>query len=120
MNGWSDALLFLIVSLLAVAGLIAAIIGMTLLRRWLRLQLLGTPVTLFQILAMWLRGHPPALLLDAYVLLRRAGVEATISDVENVYLENRGRIVSCDDLVTLVKQQHPVSSASAQDTATLP
>lgn len=72
-------------------------------RPWLRGLLYGTPVPFVRILAMRLRGNPPLLLIDAYIALQRAGVSATIDDVENVYIDSRTRIVTSDDLAELVK-----------------
>jgi uncharacterized protein YqfA (UPF0365 family) len=72
-------------------------------RPWLRAAASGAPVSIFSVLGMRLRGNPPILLVDAYVALRRAGVNASIADVEGAYIDHRTRVRTHDDLVELVK-----------------
>src|SRR5688500_15427876 len=99
----NDLLLWLLV---LVAGLIILLFGFVFLlllaRPWIRAAASGCPVSLLSILGMRLRGSPPSLVVDAYIALRRSGVNATIADVEGVYIDKRTRVRSRDDLVALV------------------
>lgn len=82
-----------------------AIIFLTLARPWLRAVLYGTPVPLVTIFAMRLRGNPPLLLVESYIVLKRSGVATTIGEVESVYVDSRTRVRDRDDLVELVQKQ---------------
>jgi uncharacterized protein YqfA (UPF0365 family) len=72
-------------------------------RPWMKAAARGAPVSFFSIVGMRLRGNPVSLILDAYIALKRAGVEASIAGVEGVYMDNKTRIRTHDDLVALVK-----------------
>ena len=74
-------------------------------RPWLRAAFHGTPISLVSIVSMRLRGNPPLLLIDAYIALKRAGIDASIVDVENAYIDSRTRVKTAPDLVALVKQR---------------
>jgi hypothetical protein len=50
-----------------------------------------------------LRGNPPLFVVDAYVLLKRSGVNVSIADVEIAYINHKTRVRTRDDLVELVK-----------------
>ena len=104
MNNVPEA--FLIIAVVVAAIFIFALIlfGVLLFRPWLRAALNAAPVSLIHILAMRLRGNPPTLLIDTYIALKRAGMSLTISDVENVYIDNRNQVSTSDDLAKLVKQ----------------
>ena len=75
---------------------------------WLRAHLHGSPVSLPHIVAMRLRGTPPTLIIEAHATLKRAGMSATVVDVEKNYLDNKRRILTSQDLVSLVKQKENV------------
>jgi uncharacterized protein YqfA (UPF0365 family) len=90
---------------LLIVVLFAFVLTLTTFRPWFRAFLYGTPVLATDVIAMRLRGNPPTLLVDAYITLQRAGITATIKDVENAYIDNRNRILTSDDLVQLVKTQ---------------
>jgi uncharacterized protein YqfA (UPF0365 family) len=74
-------------------------------RHWLRATTSGAPITLISVIGMRLRGSPPALVIDAYITLKRSGSPATISDVEGMYIDNRTRVRSSTDLVELVNNR---------------
>jgi uncharacterized protein YqfA (UPF0365 family) len=74
-------------------------------RQWIRALMSGAPVSMFSILGMRLRGNPVPLLIDAYIVLRRAGVNATISEVEGAYIDHRTRVRTSDDLVGIVNSK---------------
>ena len=91
--------------ILLIAALVVAAFFVTLVRPWLRGVLYGAPVSLIQVVAMRLRGNPPMMLIDSYIALRRSGVNATIADVENVYIDCRNRVRNAGDLVELVQSR---------------
>lgn len=73
---------------------------------WFRAFLSGTPLSLFQVLGMRLRGSPIKLLLDAQVALVHSGLQVDMREVESIYLANRGRILDLQDLVDAVREHH--------------
>jgi uncharacterized protein YqfA (UPF0365 family) len=99
-----DPILLVLAGVFLVLALLAVTAFFLLLRLWLRAALVGAPVSLLRILAMRLRGNRPGLLIDAYVRLRLERVMTTIEAVEKVYIENRNRVYTTDDLVELVKR----------------
>jgi uncharacterized protein YqfA (UPF0365 family) len=72
-------------------------------RPWMRATASGAPISLFSVLGMRLRGSPPLLIVDAYILLKRSGVGVTIADVESAYIAHKTRVRTRDDLAELVK-----------------
>ncbi|MBL4884973.1 MAG: flotillin-like FloA family protein [Planctomycetaceae bacterium] len=98
---------FLITIIAAVfisAAIFMVFVGFMIVRPWLRAFLNAAPISFICVLAMRIRGNPPILLIDTYISLKHAGIAATISEVEVVYIENRNRIANSDDLVELVKE----------------
>ena len=91
-----------IVALILVLG--AVLIG----RHWLRAALHGVILSPFRILAMRLRGNPPFLLIDAYIVLIRRGSSLTMDDIENMLINVRGRISTSDDLVEYAINESPL------------
>ncbi|MEX0613159.1 MAG: flotillin-like FloA family protein [Pirellulales bacterium] len=87
------------------AIILVGVSGLFLMRPWLRAAASGAPVSMMSILGMRLRGNPPEMLIDAYIALKRAGVNANISGVEGVYIDSRTRVRSRDDLIALVKSK---------------
>ena len=73
-------------------------------RVWIRAFLSGAQVSLPTIFFMRLRGNPAALLVDAHITLRNCGVDATIQEVEVVYLQNRARASTPDALAEFVRE----------------
>lgn len=96
--------LLLMVAMLVFFLLVVLSLYLLLLRPWLRAVLHGLAVTLPQIVGMRLRGNSPALLIDACISLKRAGVSVTLVDVENVYIDHKNRILTSDDLVRRVEE----------------
>jgi len=78
-------------------------------RPWLRALGHGRPVSLISIVVMRLRGNPPLLLIDAYIALHRSGVDISIAEVENTYIDNRIRVRNSEDLVHFVKSKTATS-----------
>ena len=81
-------------------------------RAWVRAILTGFPISFLSILTMRLRGVPPVLLVDAYTALRRAGIDTTVREVEELYLDNRTRVRTSQDLIGLVKSKAATESAT--------
>ncbi|MDP6718159.1 MAG: flotillin-like FloA family protein [Pirellulaceae bacterium] len=108
MNDRHVVFIFIAGTMFVVFALILFAVIVLLVRPWLRAALNAAPVPLIPIVAMRLRGNPPTLLIDAYIALKHAGMSTTIGDVENVYIDNRNRVSTSDDLVELVKQRDDV------------
>ena len=106
MNDIHVVFIFIAVTMFVVFALILFAV-FVLVRPWLRAALNAAPVSLFPIVAMRLLGNPPTLLIDAYIALKHAGMSVTIGDVD-VYVENRNRVSTSDDLVELVTQRKDV------------
>jgi uncharacterized protein YqfA (UPF0365 family) len=111
-NEYAPLLLLLGLLVMMIFMLFAFGLFALLARPWLRAAASGAPVSLLSILGMRLRGNSPTLLIDAYIALRRAGVNATVSAVEGIYIDNRTRVRTSQDLTELVK-----GSASSDDNA---
>ena len=90
--------------MISVLALFAFVVFPLFILPWLRAFMTDADVPLTQIIGMRLRGNPPVLLIDAYIVLKRQNVSATIVDVEEVYIDSRTRVSSSSDLVELVKR----------------
>ena len=107
MNDMQDTPTFSLLLMVAIGVfflLVALALYLLLLRPWLRAVLHGLAVTLPQIVGMRLRGNSPALLIDACISLKRAGVSVTLVDIETVYIDHKNRILTSDDLVRWVEE----------------
>ncbi|MFM8891177.1 MAG: flotillin-like FloA family protein [Planctomycetia bacterium] len=104
MNDSQRLLVVCFLAMLVVMALFIAGVFFAVLRPWLRAFLYGTPVSMLHIVAMRLRGNPVGLVIDAYVSLRRRGVDVSCMDVERAYIDGRNRIFSADDLAELVRK----------------
>jgi uncharacterized protein YqfA (UPF0365 family) len=81
-------------------------------RPWLRAWSSGAPVTALSIVGMRLRGNPPILLIDAYIALKRAGVETSIREIEGTYIDHRTRVRNRDELIELVRSKTPTTTGA--------
>jgi uncharacterized protein YqfA (UPF0365 family) len=72
---------------------------------WRRAFFSGAAVPLANIVGMRLRGNPPMLLVDAFILLRKHEVDVSIDMVEVVYVTNRTRASSPEALMQLVQEK---------------
>jgi uncharacterized protein YqfA (UPF0365 family) len=98
------SLVALLVGALVFAVLvIGLILFFSIFQHWMRAVMSGGRVTIFDILGMRIRGSPPSLLIDAYSALRARDVNVSIGKVERVYIANKGRIQTADDLADLVQ-----------------
>lgn len=97
---------------LAVAAVAAAVFGLFLLvffftlRLWVQALLTNTPVSIFGIIGMRLRGTPPKLILHAAIALRQRGEMVTVDEVERCYLAHGiGSGMSATELADLVQEK---------------
>ncbi len=95
-----------------VAGLLLAVIFywlstvFSIFRPWLQVMLSGGKASVFQILAMRLRGSNVRLITEAYIMLVQRGQKVTLSQVESQYLARKNTIMDSQDLMQLVEQNH--------------
>lgn len=97
---------FAAVMVIFLIAILVAIVWMAivLVRPWTQSYLFGLPVSFLSLLGMRLRGTPPTMIIDAYVVLRHAGINITPRDVELVYTANRDDITTSNDLIQIAKQ----------------
>lgn len=116
MNNNADATfnVLVVVAMLLVLLMMLAMFAVFLLffRVWIRAFLHGYPVMIVTLIGMRLRGSPPGLLVDAYITLRRTGMDITIRDVENTYIDARPRAQTGDELVEIVKKRAAAGTQS--------
>ena len=101
----AESVLLPALALIVLALLVMAAITWFVTKPWLRAMMHGTPVSVVNIIGTRLRGNPVTLLIDAYILIHRAGIPATYYEVENIYVDTRSRISTYDDLVEIVKRE---------------
>lgn len=88
-----------------IAGVATALIpavGVWFLLPWIRCLVSACPVALGQVIGMRLRGTPVMMICDAYIALRKGGVEVgrhTIDELETLYLAHRGTYTSAESLI---------------------
>jgi uncharacterized protein YqfA (UPF0365 family) len=111
----------LILIVMTMASLLALLfvffVFMLLGRHWVKAFMSGAPVSVFALIGMLLRGHPRALLVDAYIQLNHRGSPATIADVELAYLDKRHRVRNSHDLVSFVEERLAAEAAQSGSAA---
>jgi len=60
-------------------------------------------IPLTRIVAMQLRGNPPELIIDAYIILHHSNIRISLDQLESIYITNKKLICDCDALVELAK-----------------
>ena len=90
------------IGLVALIAIVFGVLYVSYGRIWLRSLSSGFFVPFPEMLKMRLRGLPPALIVEAYILLNKTGVPITTGDLEALYLEHPDRIRTSSDLVALV------------------
>jgi uncharacterized protein YqfA (UPF0365 family) len=88
---------------ITLAVLLAMGLFFSIFRIWVRAVAAGVPIPLLRVLAMRLRGNPAQLLIDAHILLTKAGVVSSFDETESIFMQNRNRVRTAEDLVRLVK-----------------
>lgn len=99
-----DPLSVLIGFALATVGWVIVGVAFFFVRPWFRCLLSGAPVSLMSLLGMRLRGQPVTLLCDAMIALVQSGRPTRMPEVEKYYLIHKGRIVTAEDLIELVRK----------------
>ena len=73
---------------------------------WRRALLCHSHVSILNIIAIRLRGHPPDLLIDTLVSLRMNDkTDINIQQIERCYIKNRQTYLDASTLATLVEQE---------------
>jgi len=91
--------IFLLGAMLGVVLVVGGYWTYTLIRPWFRTLAAGEAIPFPQIVALRLRGNPPDLLVDAYITLKKLGVQVTMPSVEATYVAKRNSIHEAYDLV---------------------
>ena len=115
MNEVSIAVSLLASIVALVAILVVAAVFASLFAPWMRAFASGAPVMAIQLLGMRLRGVPPRLIVDALVMLVHRGYAhepARCYLAESIYLAQRVRIQSPDQLADMVEERLKASAVS--------
>jgi uncharacterized protein YqfA (UPF0365 family) len=89
------------------------LVSLSTVKPWFRALLMGAPVSALRVFAMKLRGHPPSLLIDAYVVLVHRKLGASLDDVESAYIAHRHQVQSSSDLIELVERDRAGTASPA-------
>jgi uncharacterized protein YqfA (UPF0365 family) len=90
--------------IVGIAILIALVIVLSFFSVWLRARLAGAPVSLFgDLVAMRLRKVPYALIVDARITAKKAGIDIPVSDVEGHYLAGGNVVPTVQALIAAQK-----------------
>ena len=81
-----DAVINIVVILLAIAALVLVGIFFSFLGTWVRALTSGARVTLFTLVAMKLRRVPPKIIVDARIRMVKAGLQLSTNELEAHYL----------------------------------
>jgi uncharacterized protein YqfA (UPF0365 family) len=98
-----NAIIPVIVGVVALLLFVLMVVFFSILRLWVRAMMSGVSVPVLHIVGMRFRGNPAQLLIDAYILLSKEGVQTTLGETEYVFVQNRNRVRIPEDLVRLVK-----------------
>jgi uncharacterized protein YqfA (UPF0365 family) len=101
----NQSFLWIVVAMVLLIWLATVAFVAMLIRPWLRAFLSGVPVSMFDVLAMRLRGNPPGLLIDTLLVLKHRGVEASMADIESTYLANKGQVHQPARLAGMVEER---------------
>ncbi|MCB1078848.1 MAG: flotillin-like FloA family protein, partial [Verrucomicrobiae bacterium] len=82
---------FIITAIAVIAALVILLILFKFLGIWLRARVAGAPVSMLNLVAMWLRKVPPSLIVDTRITAAKAGLEYTTDQLEAHFLA-RGNI----------------------------
>ena len=111
-----NAVIGVVMSIVAlVFWILVAALFATLFMPWMRAFLSGAPVMIIQLLGMRLRGVPPKMIVDALIMLVHRGHphDANRSRLaESVYLAQRVRIQSPDQLADMVEERLKAGTAA--------
>jgi uncharacterized protein YqfA (UPF0365 family) len=96
-------LTIVLIIILGIAALIVFGIIVSFFSVWLRARLAGAPVSMLNLVAMRLRQVPYALVTDARVTARKAGIDITIDEIEAHYLAGGNVIPTVQALIAAEK-----------------
>ena len=103
---------FLLSLSIGAAGTLVATIFLVVNTGWRHAAFSGAPLPWSAILGMRLRGTPPVLVADAYVSLKKRGMDLDWTLVEATYLANRHPGLTSLRLVQLIEADRPKSRSS--------
>lgn len=92
-----------LIIILGIAALIVFGIIVSFFSVWLRARLAGAPVSMLNLVAMRLRQVPYALVTDARVTARKAGIDITIDEIEAHFLAGGNVIPTVQALIAAEK-----------------
>jgi uncharacterized protein YqfA (UPF0365 family) len=95
---------FVVAAALLLAGIAPLLVFVLIFRVWVRGLLGGVRVSILDVLGMRLRGNPVGLLVDALLVLKQRGIEASIAEVEATYIAHQGQPYTPSDLADSVVQ----------------
>ena len=81
-----------LIGLVVIVGVIFAIMFLYFLNIWIRAVAAGAHISIFNLLGMKLRGIPPALIVNAKIMVVKAGLKIETSELEAHYLA-RGNVM---------------------------
>src|SRR5262249_29827081 len=91
--------------------LFAVMILFTLVARvWIRAFLGGAPISILNLLAMWLRGNPAGFLVDTLLALKHRGIDSNPGEVETAYIAYKGQPFNPNELADLVLERRDDAS----------
>ncbi len=76
----------IIIGIIAVIGIVLFLILFKFIGLWIRARVSNAPVGLFNLVAMWIRKVPPALIVDSRITAAKAGLEFSTDQLEAHYL----------------------------------
>lgn len=85
---------FILMIAAAVAGLVVLGIIISFFNVWLRAWLSGAYVSIFNLVAMRLRGVPYGVIVEARIRAGKAGIDIDVNDIEAQYLAG-GNVIAC-------------------------
>ncbi len=92
-------------------GIFMLMILLLIMRPWIKAVLTACPVGFINILGIRLRGNPINLLIDAYIILCKSGHDTAMGVVECIYINNRLKIKTPEDLAELTVKHLPKQDA---------
>jgi len=81
-----------LIGLVVIVGIIFAVIFLYFLNIWIRAVAAGAHISIFNLLGMKLRGIPPALIVNAKIMVVKAGLQIDTSELEAHHLA-RGNVM---------------------------
>src|SRR6056297_2163744 len=76
----------IIIGIIALVGIGLLLILFKFIGLWIRARVSNAPVGLFNLVAMWIRKVPPALVVDSRITAAKAGLNFTTDQLEAHYL----------------------------------